>query len=288
MTSTRLNGLNWTVMPTDVIGKMVLSGKNWEPHLMMFMNHLLKHGDIVIDIGACFGWHTLQMARIVGDKGRVYAFEPQVQNYELLLKNVNDNGFNQRVIIYNTALGHKTMNTCLCSAYFTGEEENYGDGFLSPSMEKANIHEQEYIGRIGLEQALPLNKEEVKCVCLDECVLDGPVKFIKIDVQGFEKMVLEGGKNTITRDMPIIVIEIENPCMYQYGYSSKELFEFLRHLGYYIFLLDYEYPCDHVCVPLVELESFEKKFENFIQEHKENNPLTNNFMFGVNRKIVVL
>lgn len=281
-----LNGMIWEVISTDVIGKTILSGKNWEPHLMMFMERFLRSGDICIDIGACFGWHTLQMARIVGEKGFVYAFEPQEDNFNLLTLNTYNNNYIDRIKLYNYALGHKEMNTCICSAYLPGKE-NYGDGFISPSMENVNIDEKEFIGRIGMSKALPLNKEKIKCVRLESINLEGPIRFIKIDVQGFEKMVLDGAKNLIMNDKPVMVIEVENPCMYQYGYSSRELFDSIRALDYYIYLLDYEYPCDHVCVPNNMLDEFEKMFEGCIEPHRENNPLTNNVECGITKKIIV-
>lgn len=281
--SKSLNGFNWTVLDTDVIGKTILSGKNWEPHLLMFINRFLKHGDVALDIGACFGWHTLQMARIVGVTGRVYAFEPQKSNFGLLQTNVKDNGFSN-VDMVNIALGHKKMQSCICSAYILGEE-NFGDGFVSPQMEKVKVEEKEYIWRIG--HSLPINKEIIQCDRLDNLEIQGPVRFIKIDVQGFEKMVLDGGEKLIQRDRPVMVIEVENPCLSPFGYSSKELFETIRNLDYYIFLLDFEYPCDHVCVPSEQLSEFEKSFEGLIHPHTEFNPLTDNIKYGVNRKIVV-
>ena len=204
---------------------------------MMFIQRFLRHGDVALDVGACFGWHTLQMARIAGKKGRVYAFEPQKDNYKLLQTNVKDNGLTN-VEMINTALGHKKMQSCICSAYIPGEE-NWGDGFVSPQMEKVNAEEKENIGRIGLPHPLPLNKEVIQCDKLDNMKIEGTVRFIKIDVQGFERMVLEGGKELIRRDRPVMVIEVENPCLAQFGYSAKELFETIRGLDYYIFLLDY-------------------------------------------------
>ena len=283
MNTINLNGFGWTVIPTDVIGKTILRGENWEFHLMMFMNKFLKGGDITIDVGACFGWHTLHMARIVGDKGHVYAFEPQKQNCSLIQTNTKNNNL-PNITLFNIALGHKKMKSCICSAYMPGEE-NWGDGFVSPAMENVKAEEKEYIGRIGIKEPFPLNKEEINCDKLDNIAIKGPVRFIKIDVQGFEKMVLEGGKNLISRDRPVMVIEVENPCLFQFGYSSKELFETIRGLGYYIYLLDAPYPCDHVCVPEEYLKTFEKTFEGAIMPHNTLNPLTDNVKYGVDKKI---
>lgn len=286
MSTIQLNGFTWTVSPTDAIGATVLRGQNWEPHLMIFLTRFLKNGDNCIDVGACFGWHTLQMARIVGNSGHVYAFEPQQGNLKLLNTNIENNGL-KNITVINKALGHKKMKSCICSAY-KENEENWGDGFVSPDMEKSDINKQEYIGRIGLAEPLKLNKETIQCETMNEQNLKSPIKFIKIDVQGFEKMVLEGGVKIIDRDRPVMVIEVENPCLVQFDYSSKELFETIRGMNYYIYLLDYEYPCDHVCVPTEYVEQFETIFEGSIHPHYENNSLTNNVVLRVNRKVVVM
>lgn len=250
------------------------------------MNKYIKYGDTTIDIGASFGWHTLKMAQLVGDKGRVYAFEPQKDNYDLLKKNINKNMFNN-VITYNIALGHKKMQSCICYAC-CGSDKNSGDGFISPLMENSNIESDEYITRIGNNNLYRLNKELIQCMRLDDIEIENKVKFIKIDVQGFELMILQGGNNLIKRDRPVMVIEVENPCLANFGYSSKELFEAIHSLDYYIFLLDYEYPCDHICVPNEYLKEFEELFKYNIYSHSSNDPLTNNVEYGINRKIVML
>jgi FkbM family methyltransferase len=285
-----LNGFDWTVLASDAIGKHVLRGQIWEPHLVSFMTHFLKEGNICVDVVACFGWHTLHMSQLVGSTGTVYAFEPQTGNYNLLQKNITDNKIKHTALnninTIKSALGHKKMTSCICSAYNPGEE-NWGDGFVSPSMESVDINKEEYIGRIGQKISLKLNKEIIDCTTMDSIIFGGPIDFIKIDVQGFEKMVLDGGVETIKRDRPVMVIEVENPCLHQFGYSSRELFNTIRNMGYYIFLLYNEYPCDHVCVPFEKLSDFEKQFSSYIHPHTENNQLTENVINGVDRKVVV-
>jgi len=61
----------------------------------------------VIDIGANIGFHTLQMARTVGEKGQVWAFEPDPSNFETLQLNLKANGY-QNVIAIQAAVSIKT------------------------------------------------------------------------------------------------------------------------------------------------------------------------------------
>lgn len=53
----------------------------------------VKEGYVVLDIGANIGFYSLLAARLVGEEGRVYAFEPDPVNYSLLIKNIEINGY---------------------------------------------------------------------------------------------------------------------------------------------------------------------------------------------------
>ena len=285
METIQFNDFNWTLYNKDNISKGILQGIHWEPHLTKFIRAFLEEGDIAVDIGACFGWHTLEMSRAVGASGKVYAFEPQKNNILLLNTNIERNGCSN-VRVYGVGLGHKIMTSCICNAYFENEN-NFGDSFISINYERGinDIAIQENIVK-GIH-TLPLKKEIVSVIRLDDVSFIDTVKFMKIDVQGFEKMVIEGSVNTIRTHRPVFVIELEDPCMNIFGYSSKQLIPYIMSLDYKLYFLEYEYPCDHVCVPTEKVEDFEKKFKGKIMPHTHNNSLNNNVINGVTQKIVL-
>ena len=97
------------------------------------------------------------------------------------------------VIVKNTAAGHQNMTTCICNAFYDDE------------------HQIMII---------------VSCIKLDDINFDTLIKIIKIDVQGFEMQVLQGGEKTLEKHRPVMVIEFEDQCMNFYNYSSKELVEY--------------------------------------------------------------
>ncbi len=66
----------------------------YEPETTDLFVSLLHEGDVVVDIGAHIGYYTLLAARTVGKDGKVFAFEPDPDNYALLVKNVEMNGYN--------------------------------------------------------------------------------------------------------------------------------------------------------------------------------------------------
>jgi tRNA G37 N-methylase Trm5 len=65
----------------------------WERDTVRLFERILRAGDVVVDIGAHVGYFTLIAARSVGPEGRVYAFEPDPENYALLVRNIELNGY---------------------------------------------------------------------------------------------------------------------------------------------------------------------------------------------------
>src|SRR5665647_859266 len=72
----------------------------------------LHTGDVAIDVGAHIGYYTLLAARQVGENGRIFAFEPDPNNYEVLVKNVNLNNY-KNVVPIKKAVTNKTGSTKL-------------------------------------------------------------------------------------------------------------------------------------------------------------------------------
>ena len=67
-----------------------LTGR-FEPETVTTMASLIKSGDVVLDIGANIGAHTLSMARMVGKEGKVIAFEPTKYAFDKLVANTTLN-----------------------------------------------------------------------------------------------------------------------------------------------------------------------------------------------------
>ena len=71
----------------------------YEPSETKTIKTHVKKGDVVLDIGANIGYYTLIFAELVGEKGKVYAFEPDPTNFDLLRKNVEINGYRNITLI---------------------------------------------------------------------------------------------------------------------------------------------------------------------------------------------
>lgn len=169
---------------------------------------LIKSGNTVVDIGANIGTHTLFFAKHVGPAGTVCAFEPQRCVFQTLCGNMAINDvFN--VFCYPTAISRETTTLFVPSVDYS-KPGNFGGVFLNTN----NEHKEGF-----------KNSERVLAVPLDSLGLT-QCHFIKIDVEGMEKEVLLGSKNTIKKHRPIIYLE--NDRMEH----SEELINLLVSLEY--------------------------------------------------------
>lgn len=167
---------------TAVSQELLLSGK-WEEFETNLFKSNIKYGNIVLDIGAHIGYYTLIAAKIVGTKGKVYAFEPNQKTFEILKKNVEKNGY-KNVILVNKAISDKNGQAEL---YLN--EENTGDHRLYNSRDKRK-------------------SIKVETITLDTYFKDNNIKInlIKMDIQGSEVKALRGSKTIIKRNKDIKII----------------------------------------------------------------------------------
>lgn len=281
-----MNGFTWTIKPEDKTYLPVSEGKHYKPWLTALFGRVVQPGDTVIDVGAFYGFHTLALARFVGDAGMVCAFEPHMKNANLLRDHLNMNKVDN-VRVFEVGLAHREMVTCICNAV-QDDSPNLGDSFISRHYQrhgKEDIRIKDYIGKAGI--ALPLTKSIVRCIPLDSVPMFSTVSLVNIEVQGFEKMVVEGGLEILRRHRPIITVELENPCMMLYGYESGDFFDMIHDLEYTVYLLDSSYPSDHVCVPNEKVTWFETMLDGCITENTVNNETNYNLQHGVAQRIAI-
>lgn len=166
-----------------------------------------KPGDLVLDIGANWGLHTLLASRIVGATGRVLAFEPNPTVNTILRKHVTMNAL-QNVQIYQEAVAD-----AVGWMGFTVPDGEYMTGRLAPETSEGGVR--------------------VPVTTIDT-VIDGlgqpRVALIKIDVEGAEARVVAGAARTIQRDRPAIIVEL-----HAWGPADLETTDQLRGFGYALY-----------------------------------------------------
>ncbi len=184
----------------------------YEPTETALLKKELKKGEIFVDIGANIGYYTLIAARLVGPRGKVYAFEPDPVNFRLLEKNIEQNGY-LNVVLVNRAVSDNTR-----SALLYLNKTNMGDHRI--------YNPGEYRDRIP-----------IRTVSLDDYFkkLDKRVHFIKMDIQGAEAKALKGIRSLVKANRRIkMVVEFCGKNLKKCGSDPKQFLSALQKMGFKI------------------------------------------------------
>lgn len=148
---------------------------------------ILRKGHTLLDIGANVGFHSLSASPFFRD---IYAFEPTPDTFSRLTHNIQLNEF-KNVHAVNLALSSKTGTAQLYTS-----DKNCGNNSLSE-------HE--------INHNIDYKVITIKTRTLDDFVSEHSIQdisLIKIDVEGLEPEVIEGGLQTIQRQTPVILCEL--------------------------------------------------------------------------------
>ena len=177
----------------------------------------IEMGNIVVDVGANIGLHTLNMARIVGNTGQVFAFEPDPSNFEILKKNVKINNY-KNIILEQKAVGDKHGRTTLYQSDHPGKHR------IFPQTEQAKSEIQ--VELTNLDNYF------------DSDMID-KINFIKIDVEGLEFSVLKGMKNILKNSKKIkILFEFMPENTIEVGFTPIELLNYLTSNDFKLYCMD--------------------------------------------------
>jgi FkbM family methyltransferase len=162
----------------------------YEKDLSDLARQILETGDIVVDVGANFGWYSVLAASKVGEQGKVYSIEPNAKMYKILKDNLQLNGYENRVIAWNCGLGSASGKARLSAA-----DNESGIGCVAKADSVASN---------------PEASQEIEIRTLDEVAGadSGNIAFVKIDVEGYEPHVFAGGPSIFHHpNMPVIQVE---------------------------------------------------------------------------------
>ena len=190
---------------------LILAG-DYETSETNLTKKLVKPGMTVFDLGANIGWFTLVMAKLVGEKGHVYAFEPDPKYFNILNENIALNNVSN-VSTFQLASSNKEGIT----------KFNLNPEFGTYVLDSKTIDENEIL---------------VKTTTLDKFCKNGKIKvdFVKMDVEGSEPKTLEGMSETIQNNPYIqIISEFHPDAINDLDSSPKEYLEMLEKNGFKIF-----------------------------------------------------
>ena len=210
-----VDGHRFLVDPADSLGLSLW--RDYEGLVTRVIAEKIRPGDTVLDIGANIGYYTLLLARSVGPRGMVYAFEPDPANMSLLRQNVTRNGY-ENVVLVEKAVTDRDQTLRLYRAV-----ENSGDHQTYASAANA--------ARTSIE---------VEAVALDSFFETTPtVALIKMDIQGAESGAVRGMKTLLQANPAVTVVtEVWPWGLANAGSSAAEFLGLLSDLGFSFLDLD--------------------------------------------------
>lgn len=172
---------------------------------MAFILNLLRPNDLFVDIGANIGSYTVLASG--ASKAQTIAVEPLLATFNRLRANVRYNNLDGLVQLYNLGIGDSDTPLRFTSTLDTVNH-----------VATANDADAELV--------------EVPAVSLDQLMCERSPLCLKIDVEGFEKKVIDGGENTLKKpSLRAVVMEL-NGSGRHYGYNDTEVHQSIIALGF--------------------------------------------------------
>jgi FkbM family methyltransferase len=188
---------SWHDYPAAILGRT-------ERHLLEWFQKNVRTGETWLDVGAHFGYTAMFLSKMVGDSGRVFAFEPMISTAGCVAQTRKINGLAQ-LSVMPIALGQpEPFDTRVLPAT---------RGMADSTIGNASWHERISVAR--LDWLWPR-------ICDGRSSIDG----IKIDVQGMETEVLRGMVGVLRQQAPKLAIELHR------GVSRAEFLSILAQAGY--------------------------------------------------------
>jgi FkbM family methyltransferase len=200
---------------------MYQRGDNEMPVQRALAAHV-KEGMTVYDIGANVGFFSLLCATMVGDAGRVFAFEPVAENVSALRRNIVLNGIgNVRVLAF--AVGRAAGRSQLILSQHPG----------GATLASGDLVPRDAVGTITVDT-----------VSIDELVRDGripPPDLVKLDVEGAERDAIAGMEIALVQHRPVLIYELDDTDPERFARRCAEIDSNVQGLGYALCHLERSY-----------------------------------------------
>ena len=200
------------------ISDCIRRGFRWEEHQHEVIDKYINNNSVAVDVGAHIGTITVKLSMAAKE---VHAFEPMDTSFNMLNNNLQLNNCNN-VKTYKKGVGDKI------------------------SEKKVKWISDGNVGGTGLEGGFLTKDSNVNDnITVDVITLDSMnfkhIDYLKIDTEGYEELVIKGGKNTIKKDKPLIVMECFKESTFNSHIRDGDIatneeinnrFKFLMELGY--------------------------------------------------------
>jgi FkbM family methyltransferase len=212
------NDIKLQLYKDSILCRLIYFG--FEEKEITFIKRFLKNGDVLLDIGSNIGLFSLYASQIVGNEGQIYAIEPTPETFKRLEGNINLNLF-KNIRTFNIGLSNEKATL---KFNISNDGHDAWNSF-------AKLNELENSSSV-----------EVEVTTLDSFLNENNIihiDLVKLDVEGWEKFVLQGGKELITKSSsPVFMIEFTEENAFAAGYYCGEIYDVMKKYGYQWYTYD--------------------------------------------------
>jgi FkbM family methyltransferase len=186
----------------------------------------LRPGMTFLDVGANVGIFSILAAQLVGPTGRVFSFEPELNNFRRFVRNLSINHFTN-ITVNRLALMDRVGSISLKVL----AEDGWG---MYSSVGEPLRGVKDPKGLSG-----HIVRQRVECSTLDDFVRQnrlGRIDMVKVDVEGAELSILKSGKRLLGGESaPVLIVEFNRITTRACGYDLVTLKKYLEALGYTLY-----------------------------------------------------
>lgn len=201
---------------TPGISKTLAIYGSREDDMKFLISKYLKKDMNVLDCGSNIGFYPIFQRKIIGNNSKIFCFEPDDRNYDLLKQNIKYFDKSNNTYIYKKGLAENNdfkniiiTDESNLNTISTGKDEKF--------FAKYKVNEL----------------KKITCISIDSFIqeVETSIDFIRMDIEGYEVEVLRGMKVTLSKMKPRILIEI-HPHFYDNDRNFSNELSYLFKLGY--------------------------------------------------------
>lgn len=209
-------GIPLIVWANEHIGRRIILSGTFEKGEINKIRELVSEGDVCIDVGSNIGTHAIVLGKVVGQSGKVYAFEPNRGNALLVELNAHLNNlhniFVQRLPV-SASLGQRLVRAA-------GMRDSSLDHYMAAS------------NPADIEQEGDLSHRSTTLDHFCDSLGMEP-NFIKVDVEGGELQVLLGARHILSRSKKcIVMVEVVEEYLNRFENSVQQLCAYMHEINY--------------------------------------------------------
>lgn len=179
-----------------IIREPYLSGGYWDIDTLLYLKQYIDPARNILEIGGHCGTSTMVYSSFLNDKSKIYVYEPQRNMYNLLVKNINQNNLQNKILPHNLGVFCYNGDGIMNNIDFDGNRNQ---------VKKAYKPESHLLCNFGAV-SLGTEGESIKMTTIDNMNIDN-IGFIHCDAEGSENFIFSHGIDTIKKHRPVILYE---------------------------------------------------------------------------------